>query len=98
MQSFRPLFGLRSVSLIVGSAVLAGVALTAGAHGFSPAAATLSTVRINAGGPAVTDVDGSKWVAGVNYAGGKIGSTTASIDNSAKQYIVQDDRDGRGAY
>ena len=98
MQSFRPLFGLRSVSLIVGSAVLAGVALTAGAHGFSPAAATLSTVRINAGGPAVTDVDGSKWVADVDYTGGKIGSTTAYVDNSAKQYVFQDDRYGMSAY
>src|SRR4051812_20570610 len=98
MPSFRPLFGLRSISLLAGSAVLAGVAVTAGAGAFRLSAATLSTVRINAGGPALTDVDGNKWSADSYYTGGKVSSTTAYMQDTAKQYVFRDQRYGMSAY
>jgi hypothetical protein len=74
------------------------VAVTAGATAFAPAAATLSTVRINSGGPALTDVSGYKWSADSYYVGGKVSSTTANIQDVAKQYVFRDDRYAMSAY
>jgi hypothetical protein len=98
MHSSRPLFGLRSISLLAGSAVVAGVAVTAGASALAPAAATLSTVRINVGGPALTDINGNKWSADSYYVGGKVSSTSANIQGAAKQYVFRDERYAMSAY
>src|SRR3954467_7529802 len=78
--------------------VMIGTACLASAGAFSASAATLSTVRINTGGPALTDIDGYSWKADVNFVGGKVASTTAIIADTRKQYVCRDNRYGMTAY
>jgi hypothetical protein len=64
----------------------------------SVTASTASTVRINSGGAAVTDVEGHRWQADSSYVGGQTASTTAAIAGSPKQQILQNERFGMSAY
>src|SRR4051812_32369909 len=98
MQSILRLVGLRTVTLIATSAVVAGVGMTSAAHGFHTAAATLSSLHINAGGPGLTEADGSRWQADTGFVGGKVSSTTSPVQNTTKTHVAQTDRYAMSAY
>jgi hypothetical protein len=97
MQSAPRLIGLRTVTLFAASAVVAGIGV-GGTQAFRPAAATLSSVHINAGGPAVTESDGSKWQADSGYVGGKVSAVNVVVQGTPKTHVVQTDRYGMSAY
>src|SRR3954452_9905118 len=94
MHSIRPKF----VTAIVGISLLSGAGGVVGSGLLSAAATTLSTVRINAGGPAVVDGDGNHWVADTDYVGGKTSTTTATIANTRKTAAFRDMRFDVSAY
>jgi hypothetical protein len=76
-------------------AVLLG-ALTVTTHGAR--SATASTVRINSGGSAVTDIEGYYWQGDNSYSGGQTAATTAETAGSPKQQIFQNERFGMSVY
>jgi hypothetical protein len=65
----------------------------------SPASAeTAAFVRINAGGSAVTDVNGNAWVADKAFVGGSVGSTKKTVADTDNQGVFRDERYGMSAY
>jgi len=62
------------------------------------ASAPLWSLRIHAGGPALTDSAGNHWAADEYYVGGKTNSTTASISNTADPELYQTERYDMSAY
>src|SRR3954466_12532186 len=98
MRSLRKFSSHRFVALAATSSMLATLAAIAHDGAVAATAPALSTVRINAGGPALTDSDGYNWKADVNFVGGKVASTTATITDTRKQYVCRDNRYGMTAY
>src|SRR4051812_14065474 len=96
MQSIRP-------KVIIGAVGFSLVAATCGAFGSGVLAASasttgLSTVRINSGGPAMTDIAGFHWQADTGYVDGRTASTTANITNTRKPDLFRTNRYGMSAY
>ena len=58
----------------------------------TPTPLTLSTWRVNAGGPSYTDSKGNVWVADTNYTGGTEAVTTSTITNSSDSTLYQSQR------
>jgi hypothetical protein len=92
--SFRArVFG--ALPLVVALSLAIGVATNSrSANATDP----LSTVRINAGGAAVTDDDGNAWSADTGFVGGKVGTTSTKVSGTNKQGVFRDERFGMTAY
>ena len=70
-------------------------------HRFAPSAtgAPLPTaLRINAGGPALTDSDGNLWSADVGYAGGDTYATPHAIAGTGEAAVFRSERFGMTSY
>src|SRR3954467_4730280 len=89
---------LTVIARFAGASALLGTACLGGMAAFSATATTLSTVRINTGGAAVTDSDGMQWKADTGFTGGQLSSTTSTIASTAKQSVFRDMRFGMSAY
>jgi len=64
----------------------------------STASAPLWSLRINAGGPALTDASGNHWNADEYYVGGRTSTTTHSIANTSTPALYQSERYDMSAY
>jgi hypothetical protein len=87
------LFG--ALPLVVALSVAVGIS-TAG----SAARADNPTVpiRINAGGAAAVDDDGSAWGADTGFVGGNVGTTRTAVSGTRKQDVFRNERYGMSAY
>ncbi len=81
-----------AVTALLGAGLLltAGLAPAASAVPATPAAPP--AVRINAGGPALTDAQGVRWAADSLYAGGSTAAVTRTLTGTSTPALLQDVR------
>lgn len=79
MRRNRPL----SIALVAGSLVAVGVVSIVASTNAGASAAAPWSLRINTGGPALTDSTGQSWLADTSFAGGSTSGTTAVIAGAA---------------
>lgn len=98
-MTFTPTSRSRAVSAFTALATLAASLVLAGSAATSATAAMqLTTLRVNAGGPAFVDAGGRAWSGDQGWVGGFTSSGTAGISGTVDDAMYQRGRVGMSGY